>query len=305
MQISGSFSRNYVVPHCGQSTKFNSVCYFAPITFILTCSTKFFKSYNLKSPSALKVTFLGTGTSQGVPVIACHCDVCSSTDRRDKRLRCSVLVEWDNYTIVIDTGPDFRQQMLRNKVKNLDAVVFTHEHKDHLAGLDDIRAFNFFSGRHMDIYANTFVETALKREFAYIFADDKYPGIPLVNIHSITKEPFRVLDKLFIPIEVTHYRLPVFGYRIDNFAYITDAKTIADEEIDKLKDIDVLVINALRHHVHPSHFNLEEALQFIELVKPKTAYLTHLSHQMGEHAAVETTLPPYVRIAYDGLVINV
>jgi phosphoribosyl 1,2-cyclic phosphate phosphodiesterase len=265
-----------------------------------------FKQYlNVESTAALKITFLGTGTSQGVPVIACNCSVCSSTDRRDKRLRCSVLVEWDGHAIVIDTGPDFRQQMLRNKVKKLDAVVFTHEHKDHLAGLDDIRAFNFFSGKHMDIYANTFVEAALKREFAYIFADDKYPGIPLVNIHSITKEPFRVLDKLFTPIEVTHYRLPVFGYRIDDFAYITDAKTIADEEIEKLLNLDVLVINALRHHVHPSHFNLEEALQFIEIVKPRKAYLTHLSHQMGRHADVEENLPPNVRIAHDGLVIEI
>lgn len=258
----------------------------------------------MESTAALKITFLGTGTSQGVPVIACHCAVCTSTDPRDKRLRCAVLVEWDNYTVVIDTGPDFRQQMLHNGVKNLDAVVFTHEHKDHLAGLDDIRAFNFFSGKHMDIYANTFVEAALKREFAYIFADDKYPGIPLVNIHSITKEPFRVLGKVFTPIEVTHYRLPVFGYRIDNFAYITDAKTIADEEIEKLKNLDVLVINALRHQVHPSHFNLEEALQFIDTVKPQKAYLTHLSHQMGRHADVEQTLPSNVRIAYDGLILE-
>ena len=249
----------------------------------------------------MKVTFLGTGTSQGVPVIACRCEVCISTDSRDKRLRCAVHVEWENASVVIDTGPDFRQQMLRAQINNVDAVLYTHEHKDHLAGLDDVRAYNFHSKKHMDVYASEIVEEAIRREFAYIFAADKYPGIPLLNIHRIENKPFELLGKKIIPIEVIHYLLPVFGFRIDNFAYITDAKSISETEASKLKGLHTLVINALRKETHNSHFTLNEALQFIEIVKPKQAYLTHLSHQMGTHEEVEALLPQNVKIAFDGL----
>jgi phosphoribosyl 1,2-cyclic phosphate phosphodiesterase len=253
----------------------------------------------------MKVTFLGTGTSQGVPVIACCCAVCTSNDRRDKRLRCSVHIEWKNASVVIDTGPDFRQQMLREEITNVNAILYTHEHKDHLAGLDDVRAFNFHYNKHMDIYASVYVEEAIRREFAYIFAAEKYPGIPLLNIHRIENKPFELLGKTIIPIEVTHYKLPVLGFRIDNFAYITDAKSISDKEASKLNGIKTLVINALRKESHNSHFTLDEALQFIQQVHPERAYLTHLSHQMGKHAEVEAMLPKNVLIAYDGLSLNV
>jgi phosphoribosyl 1,2-cyclic phosphate phosphodiesterase len=252
----------------------------------------------------MKVSFLGTGTSQGVPVIACNCRVCSSDDLRDKRLRCSVYIEWDTNCLVIDTGPDFRQQMLREKIQRVDAVLYTHEHKDHLAGLDDIRAFNFILGKHMDIYAGKYVEEAIRREFAYIFAQDKYPGIPLINLHAIENKPFQLLGKTIIPIEVSHYKLPVFGFRIDDFAYITDAKTISEQEAEKLSGVHTLVINALRRETHNSHFTLDEALFFINKVKPKQAYLTHLSHQMGLHSETEAELPQGVKIAYDGLKIS-
>jgi phosphoribosyl 1,2-cyclic phosphate phosphodiesterase len=252
----------------------------------------------------MKITFLGTGTSQGIPVIACPCEVCNSIDPRDKRLRCSVHIEWEDASIVIDTGPDFRQQMLRERIKRVDAVLYTHEHKDHLAGLDDVRAFNFLLGKHMDIYASSCVEEAIRREFAYIFAEDKYPGIPLLNMHRITKEPFQLLGKTIVPIEVSHYKLPVLGFRIGDFAYITDAKSINERETEKLKGVHTLVINALRRETHNSHFTLSEALEFIAWVKPKRAYLTHLSHQMGTHAATETELPNHVNVAFDGLQIE-
>jgi phosphoribosyl 1,2-cyclic phosphate phosphodiesterase len=253
----------------------------------------------------MKVTFLGTGTSQGVPVIACSCVVCRSTDPRDERLRCSVFIEWNDSRLVIDTGPDFRQQMLREKIHRVDAVLYTHEHKDHLAGLDDIRAFNFKLGKHMDIYAGKYVEEAIRREFAYIFAKDKYPGIPLINLNPIENKPFQLLGKQIIPIEVSHYKLPVFGFRIDDFAYITDAKTISEREAEKLSGVHTLVINALRREAHNSHFTLDEALFFIKKIKPKQAYLTHLSHQMGLHSEIQSELPAGVYIAYDGLKITV
>lgn len=252
----------------------------------------------------MKITFLGTGTSQGVPVIACPCPVCKSIDPRDKRLRCSVLLEADGQHVVIDTGPDFRQQMLREQVKQLHAVVFTHEHKDHIAGLDDIRAFNYLMGKVMNIYLTDYVEAALRREFAYIFAEDKYPGIPLIQLNRIENKPFSVCGMHFTPIEVMHYKLPVFGYRVGDFSYVTDAKSIADEEKKKLVGSKVLVINALRKETHISHFTLDEALELIAEVNPQMAYLTHLSHQMGLHAEVEKDLPPNVKIAYDGLVLN-
>lgn len=253
----------------------------------------------------MKVTFLGTGTSQGVPVIACNCEVCTSKDPRDKRLRSSIIVHHNNNNLLVDTGPDFRQQMLREKIKHLDAVLFTHEHKDHVAGLDDIRAFNFFQKKYMDIYLSKHVEDALRREFAYIFAENKYPGIPLINLHRIDNAPFRLLDLDVTPIEVIHYIMPVFGYRFNDFSYVTDAKTIAQSELEKLKNSKVLVLNALRKESHVSHLTLDEALEVIEYIKPQKAYLTHMSHQMGLHEKVEYQLPKHVKLAYDGLQIEI
>ncbi len=252
----------------------------------------------------IKVTFLGTGTSQGVPVIACDCEVCSSPDERDKRLRVSILVEVDGKHLVVDTGPDFRQQMLTAGVKQLDAVLMTHEHKDHIAGLDDIRAFNFRSGNDMPVYAHPRVQEALKREYHYIFSSDPYPGIPKVTLHTIGNRPFEVEGIPVRPVEVMHYQLPVLGFRIGDFAYITDAKTIAKEELIKLQGLEVLVINALRKETHLSHLTLDEALEMVEALKPERAYFTHISHLMGKHEEVEAILPDHVRIAFDGLQIR-
>jgi len=249
----------------------------------------------------LKVTFLGTGTSQGVPVIACECDTCLSDDLRDKRLRSSVLIELRGKIFVIDTGPDFRQQMLRAKVRNITAILFTHEHKDHIAGLDDIRAFNYIHKRAMEVYADKRVEKALHREYAYVFAEDKYPGIPKMNVHIIENHDFYIEDIKITPIRLMHYKLPIFGFRINDFTYLTDTNYVAPEEIEKMKGTKVLVVNALRKQKHISHFNLEEALALIEEVKPERAYLTHVSHLMGRQAVVEKDLPENVYFAYDGL----
>jgi phosphoribosyl 1,2-cyclic phosphate phosphodiesterase len=253
----------------------------------------------------MKITFLGTGTSQGVPVIACRCEVCTSSNSKDNRLRCSVLVEFNGKAIVIDTGPDFRQQMLKNNVQRLDAVLFTHEHKDHVAGLDDIRAFNFVMKQNMDIYLTEAVENAIRKEFSYIFAEFKYPGIPLINLHRITNHPFDLFNQTILPIEVMHYQMPVFGYRIGDFTYITDAKSISEIELEKLKGTKILVINALRRETHISHFTLNEAMELINRIKPEKGYLTHLSHQMGKHDNVMKELPSNVEIAYDGLTIEI
>lgn len=253
----------------------------------------------------MKVTFLGTGTSQGIPVIACDCAVCSSDDIRDNRFRTSIMITSDQTNLVIDTGPDFRQQMLRENVKNLDGVVFTHEHKDHIAGMDDIRAFNFIQKKDMDIYATAEVQKALNRDFHYVFAKRKYPGVPLVKLHQIDNDPFIVGDIKLIPINVLHYMMPVKGYRVNDFSYITDAKTIPEEEFDKLRGTKILVINALRKTTHISHFNLEEALEIIERIKPHKAYLIHLSHLMGLHQELEKELPENVEIAFDGLTIEI
>ncbi len=250
---------------------------------------------------SLKITFLGTGTSQGVPVIACSCKVCSSAHAFDKRLRTAVMVENDNTRIVIDCGPDFRQQMLREKVTHLDAVVLTHEHKDHIAGLDDVRAFNYFQHTHMEVYATHRVQQAVKREYAYVFSNEKYPGTPLIHLNEIALESFSIKDLRLIPIEVIHYKLPVLGFRIGDFSYITDAKTISSSEKKKLMGSKILVLNALRQESHISHLTLSEALELIEELQPQKAYLTHISHQLGLHQEVSDFLPQNVFLAYDGL----
>lgn len=253
----------------------------------------------------MKVTVLGSGTSQGVPVIACECEVCKSSNTKDKRTRCSILIETNGKVIVVDTGPDFRYQMLRADVKDLDAVLFTHEHKDHLAGLDDIRAFNFKrGGKPMDVFANKDVQEALKREYSYIFAKNKYPGIPKINLKSISNQKFHFEGIEITPIEVLHYKLPVLGFRVKNFAYITDANFISETEKKKLKKLDILILNALRKTEHISHYNLEQAIDLIHELKPKKAYLTHISHLMGKHEEVSKELPHDIEIAYDGLKIN-
>ncbi len=253
----------------------------------------------------MKVTFLGTGTSQGIPVIGCTHPVCLSTDPKDKRLRVSVLVEWNDYTYVVDCGPDFRQQMLTNNVTKIDGILFTHEHSDHVAGLDDIRPF-FFNQGDIPIYAHQRVIVDLKKRFDYIFAtEDKYPGAPSVKEIVLENKPFRLGDINVMPVNVFHNRVQVFGFRFKDFAYLTDVKTVEDEEADKLKGVKVLVVNALRERPHHSHFNLEEALEFIDLVNPERAYLTHISQYMGFHEEVQQKLPDNVFLAYDNLQITI
>jgi len=252
------------------------------------------------------ITFLGTGTSQGVPVIACGCEVCTSSDRRDKRLRSSILIESDNTTVSIDSGPDFRYQMLRANVQRLDAIVYTHEHKDHVAGMDDIRAFNFKQQKPMDVYAEPRVQAALMREFPYVFDEDnRYPGTPQVAMHTISLTPFNIGDIHFIPIEVMHYRLPVLGFRINDFTYITDAKTISETEKQKIKGSKILVINALQKQSHISHFTLDEAIAFAREIGAGKTYLTHISHRLGKHQVIDAELPNGIELAYDGLQLSI
>ncbi|WP_044398041.1 MBL fold metallo-hydrolase [Lacinutrix sp. Hel_I_90] len=253
----------------------------------------------------MKITFLGTGTSQGIPVIGSTHPVCLSNNPKDKRLRVSVLIEWNGYVFVIDCGPDFRQQMLRANCTKLDGVLFTHEHADHTAGLDDIRPF-FFRQGDIDIYAHSRVLGELRKRFDYIFTtENKYPGAPSVRSHTIKNEVFTLKDQEVIPIEGFHHKLQVFGFRFGDFAYLTDMKTIAEPEIEKLKHLDVLVLNALREETHISHFNLAEALALIKRLKPKRAYLTHISHQLGFHDEVQQHLPKNVFLAYDQLTIQI
>ena len=252
----------------------------------------------------MKITFLGTGTSQGVPVVACHCPVCQSNDVYDKRLRSSVLVNVDGKNIVIDAGPDFRQQMLTARVDHLDAILVTHEHYDHIAGLDDIRAYNWVQKQATDIYAEHRVQLSIKKIFSYVFASKKYPGIPQMNLFDIDETPFNINGTEIIPIRGMHYKLPVLGFRIGKFAYLTDMKTIDDAEIKKVKGADVLVVDALRKEEHISHMNLEEAIAVIEKVKPAKAYLTHVSHLMGLQNDVSKELPSNVAFAHDGLVLD-
>ncbi len=252
----------------------------------------------------MKITFLGTGTSQGVPVITCDCAVCKSNDEKDKRLRSSVLIEVDNNTIVIDAGPDFRQQMLRENVQKLDAVIITHQHKDHLAGLDDVRAFNYKQKKFMDIYGDFRVVEAVKQEFAYSFSENKYPGVPDINLILVNNSNFKINDTEIIPIQVMHHKLPILGFRIKDFTYITDANYITESEKKKIEGSKVLVLNALRIKKHLSHFNLEEALSIIEELKPEKAYLTHISHYLGLFQEVQEKLPENVFLSYDGLNIE-
>jgi len=251
------------------------------------------------------ITFLGTGTSQGVPVIACTCPVCLSDDKKDKRLRSSILIETKGKVLIVDTGPDFRYQMLREKVNHLDAVLFTHEHKDHIAGLDDIRAFNFKQQSALPIYANNRVIQALEREFHYIFSDFSYPGIPQIHVHEINSDSFTIDGDIEIqPVEVKHFKLPVMGFRIDDFTYITDAKTIEEGEFQKIIGTKVLVINALQREEHISHMTLSEAIDFAKKVGAKQTYLTHISHRLGKHSEVSKELPEGIQLAYDGLKIT-
>ncbi|MDP5082043.1 MAG: MBL fold metallo-hydrolase [Winogradskyella sp.] len=253
----------------------------------------------------MKITFLGTGTSQGIPIIGSQHPVCLSNNPKDKRLRVSILVEWEAFTFVVDCGPDFRQQMLRANVTKIDGVIFTHEHADHTMGLDDIRPF-FFRQGDIPLYAHQRVFKALEKRFDYIFTTaEKYPGVPSVIKHEIKNEPFTVGNLEVIPVDGLHYKLQVFGFRFNNFAYLTDMKTIEESEIKKLYHLEVLVVNALREAPHISHFNLEEALAFIALVKPKTAYLTHISHHLGFHDDVQQNLPSNVFLAYDNLQITI
>jgi phosphoribosyl 1,2-cyclic phosphate phosphodiesterase len=253
----------------------------------------------------LKVTFLGTGTSQGVPIIACECEVCRSGDPKNKRLRTSILVESEQAKIVIDSGPDFRQQLLRQKLKTLDAVVFTHEHKDHIAGLDEVKAFNYFNKMRMPVYATERVQQAIKREFAYIFSEEKYPGIPEVDLFTVTDEPFKIKDIELTPVNVLHYHLPVKCYRIRDFTYITDANFISEEEKEKIKGSKIIVVNALRREPHVSHFTFQQAIELMQELKPEKAYFTHISHQLGLHEAVSKELPDFIELAYDGLKIEI
>lgn len=249
----------------------------------------------------IKITFLGTGTSQGIPVIACSCPVCRSINSKDVRLRSSVLVESNSTSLVIDTGPDFRQQLLTAQTKRLHAVLFTHEHKDHIAGLDEVRAFNFLQKRRMPVYATEQVQAAIRREFAYIFSEEKYPGIPEIDLYTFDKESFCIGDLPILPIDVMHHHMPVKAFRIGHFSYITDANFISATEKEKLKNSTILVVNALRREEHVSHFTLQQALELIEELNPRKAYLTHISHQLGLHDAVSKELPPHVEIAFDGL----
>jgi phosphoribosyl 1,2-cyclic phosphate phosphodiesterase len=253
----------------------------------------------------LKITFLGTGTSTGIPMIACKCAVCTSANKKNKRLRTSILVESSTTTIVIDTTPDFRYQMLRINNTRLDAVLFTHPHKDHIAGLDDVRAYNFFQDRAMDVYANSLTEEALKREFAYVFADKKYPGIPDINLYTIDETPFVIGDIPVQPFTVWHHKMPVYGFRFKDFTYITDANRIDEPVKQLIKDSKILVLNALRNEQHVSHFTLNEAIALVQELKIPEAYFTHISHQLGLHAEVEKNLPKGIHLAYDGLTLNI
>jgi phosphoribosyl 1,2-cyclic phosphate phosphodiesterase len=252
----------------------------------------------------LKVTFLGTGTSQGIPVIGCECDVCRSMDYRDKRLRTSIHVDFDGLSLVVDTGPDFRQQVLREGIKKLDAVLFTHAHKDHTAGLDDVRAYNFLQQKTMPVYGSADVHEQLKREFHYAFSDKKYPGIPQLNLIELNGDDFMIDGQPIVTLPVFHLKLPVLGFRFRDFSYITDANFIPDETYRKLNGTKVLVLNALQKEKHVSHFNLDEALAVAQKIGAETTYFIHMSHKLGLHKDIEKILPPNIKLAYDGLMLS-
>lgn len=253
----------------------------------------------------MKVTFLGTGTSQGVPFIGCPCPVCNSANPKDNRLRCSVWIQTDEASIVIDSGPDFRYQMLRAGVQKLDAIIFTHGHKDHVAGLDDIRPYNFFEKKPVGVYASLETQEALRREFSYIFTNPTYPGIPQITMHTISAdEPFYINGLLITPVRVLHYELEVLGFRIGDFTYITDANYISPRELEKVSGSKAMVINALRNEPHISHFTLSQAIEVVSTANVEAAYFTHISHQLGLHEAVEAGLPQGMHLAYDGLTLE-
>ncbi len=253
----------------------------------------------------MQITVLGSGTSQGVPVVGCKCRVCNSKDSHDKRLRTSVLVEASGTTIVIDAGPDFRQQMLRADVRKLDAVVITHNHKDHTGGLDDVRAYNWIQKKPMDIYGRASVLEAIKSEFPYAFAKDKYPGVPDIRLHEINNRPFCIGPMQLTPIDALHHKMPVFGFRIGDFSYLTDANQIAARELDKMKGSRVVIINALRKEKHLSHFTLDEAADILQYLQPEKGYITHISHQMGLSKEINALLPENTSLACDGLSISI
>ena len=254
----------------------------------------------------MKVTFLGTGTSQGIPIIGCKCPVCKSANARDKRLRTSALVSVGDKNILIDIGPDFREQMLRNDVSRLDAILVTHAHRDHVAGIDDIRPYNYYQQSPIDIYARSNAIEAIRRDYAYIFAQHIYPGLPEANLIEVSgSSVVRIGNTEVVPIEAMHKDMPILGYRMGRFAYVTDANYIAPTELDKIKGMDVLVINALRIEKHFSHFSLAEALEVIDFLKPRKAYLTHMSHEMGFYDEVSRQLPENVFLAYDGLTVEI
>jgi len=253
----------------------------------------------------LKITFLGTGTSQGVPIIGSKHPVCLSENEKDKRLRVSILIEWDDYAYVVDCGPDFRQQMLSHPIEYLNGILFTHEHNDHVIGLDDVRPFYFRQG-NIAIYAHKRVLKELKKRFEYVFAvQNKYPGAPTLDINSIENHPFYIGNKTVIPVNVYHGKLQVYGFRIDDFAYVTDAKTIPASSMQKLKGLKVLVLNALRKEEHNTHLNLEQAIEMVNILKPERAYFTHISHHMGFHEDVQNELPENIYLAYDNLKIEI
>jgi phosphoribosyl 1,2-cyclic phosphate phosphodiesterase len=256
------------------------------------------------SHPSLKITFLGTGTSGGVPMIACDCAVCISADKKDKRLRSSIMVQSNTTTLVVDSGPDFRYQMLRAGVKQLDAILFTHSHKDHVAGLDDVRAFNFFLQQPMNVYANEMTQEVIIREFPYAFYESKYPGIPEIHLNTIAIEPFMVGDIVVTPIQVWHLKMPVLGFRFGRFTYITDANRIDVSEKEKIKGSEVMVLNTLRKEKHISHFSLDEGIAVAQELQVPQTYFTHLSHQMGKHADIDAALPEGINLAWDGLVIE-
>lgn len=254
---------------------------------------------------AMKLTILGSGTSQGIPVIACDCEVCKSTDKHDKRLRCSAMVEIRGKKIVIDAGPDFRYQMLRAEVKDIRAILLTHGHKDHVGGLDDVRAFNWVKQGGVDVYGNWGTKDVVYKDFSYAFAAFRYPGVPEIDYHVVEEEPFYIDDIQVTPVPVLHYKMPVLGFRIGNFAYITDAKTIPEPSMELLKGVEYLVVNALRKEEHLSHFTLGEALAVVERLKPRRTWLTHIGHQMGLASEVAKELPMGVELAYDTFTVEI